>query len=72
MDGARHVKDRLNPILEDMVGLGRFELPTHGLGNLLVLLILKRINILTRQNADKSGKIRNPRATKTLLISISV
>ena len=49
-----------------MVGLEGFEPPTHGLGILLLTLILKEINNLTRQIPNKSGKFRNPGATKFL------
>jgi hypothetical protein len=47
-----------------MVGLEGFEPSTHGLGILYTILILKKINNLARQNADKSGKIHNPAVTK--------
>jgi hypothetical protein len=43
------------------------EPPTYGLRILSVPLILKRINKLALQNTNKSGKIRNPHATKTFL-----
>jgi len=48
----------------DMAGVEGLEPPTLGLEILGRLLVLKRINNLPRQNVNKSGKIRNPRATK--------
>ena len=49
-----------------MVGLEGFEPPTHGLGILYLILILNEIKNLTRQIPNKSGKFRNPGATKFL------
>jgi hypothetical protein len=40
------------------------EPPTYGLRNQIPPLILNQINNLIRQIAEKSGKIRNPRATR--------
>ena len=50
-------------VVDEMVGLGRFELPTHGLGIRFRLLMSKQVNNLTRQIRNKFGKIRNTRAT---------
>jgi hypothetical protein len=47
-----------------MVCLEGFEPPTHALGIPGALPILKKINNLAWQNADKSVKIRNPATTK--------
>ena len=51
---------------QKLVGLEGFEPPTHGLGILFPILILKQINKLTRQIPNKSGKLRNLGATKIL------
>ena len=51
---------------EKLVGLEGFEPPTHGLGILFPILILKQINKLARQIPNKSGKFCNLGATRIL------
>jgi len=46
-----------------MAGVEGFEPPTLGLENQKSVLILNRINSLEMTNGNKSGQIRNPRAT---------
>jgi hypothetical protein len=59
------------PCLQDGLEPAKgIEPPTYGLRNQIPPLILKKINKLPLQNADKSGRIRNPRATRIPLILI--